>query len=178
MASVLQLTRRLIERPVPEPVSGLVLRTYAGPDDCPRFLSLRERAFARQSVGIRSWDSADFAVEYLEKPWWRPEHLWLVEAADAAAAAGDPPLLGSVTLALRGSGTGAQAVVHWLMVDPWVRRRGLGRWLLATLESRAWDLGFREVSLETHAAWTAAGRLYERHGYRPAPQGAGSTGGS
>jgi GNAT superfamily N-acetyltransferase len=55
------------------------------------------------------------------------------------------------------------------MVSPEVRRRGVGRLLLATLEAAAWSQGERELTLETHADWSAALRLYEACGYARIP---------
>jgi GNAT superfamily N-acetyltransferase len=55
--------------------------------------------------------------------------------------------------------------VHWLAVLPGWRRRGVGRYLMSVLEARAWELGYREVWLETHAAWAEAVRLYQALGY-------------
>jgi hypothetical protein len=39
---------------------------------------------------------------------------------------------------------------------------------MSVLEARAWELGYREVCLETHAGWEAAVRLYRAMGYREA----------
>ena len=61
---------------------------------------------------------------------------------------------------------GARPVVHWLAVLPGWRRRGIGRLLLSRLHQDCWDAGYRQVWLETHAAWQAAVRLYRELGYR------------
>ena len=71
-----------------------------------------------------------------------------------------------MTLALRGADEAARPVVHWLAVLPAWRRRGIGRLLMSVLEARAWELGYREVWLETHAAWEEAVRFYRALGYR------------
>ena len=97
----------------------------------------------------------------IAKPWWKPENLWLAE--DCVAGAGR--LVGAVTLAMRGPEFEGVPVVHWLMVDPDPRNRGIGRLLMRALEMTCWELGFRRVSLETHVAWTAASRFYESLGY-------------
>jgi putative acetyltransferase len=52
------------------------------------------------------------------------------------------------------------------MVHPRWRRQGLGRHLMAHLETTAWDAGFREIWLETHTAWEAAVKLYQSLGYQ------------
>jgi len=76
-----------------------------------------------------------------------------------------PELVGAVALASRGDGPDATPAIHWLMVAPRWRRRGVARLLVAAAERRAWDDGHREIRLETHAAWTAAARLYAELGY-------------
>ena len=40
---------------------------------------------------------------------------------------------------------------------------------MAALEERAWELGHREIFLETHAGWTAAQGFYESLGYQQLP---------
>ena len=166
MSTVLQLTRRLESEPEPRPPQGIVLRTYAGSDDIPIWLALRQRAFARLRLGVRDWVAEDFQQEFLSKPWWRPEHLWFAETQPAPP--GEATAVGTIALAFRGEGAAARPVVHWLAVLPAWRRRGVGRFLVATLEARAWELGYRQVWLETHAAWTAASELYRALGYEPA----------
>ena len=146
------------------PVEGVCLRHFAGADDVAPWLALREAAFARERIGVRAWDAAEFAREFLDKPWWDPRRMWLAEASSVEAEPA-AQLIGSVTLALRGSGEAARPVVHWLMVHPRWRRRGLGRLLLATLEAAAWDQGHRRLWLETHAGWQNALRLYRALGY-------------
>ena len=100
---------------------------------------------------------------------WFAEHL----PADGTA----PHVIGSVTLAIRSylptvpnldpaQPPAGKGVVHWLAVLPQQRRQGIGRLLMATLEAAAWDAGFRQVSLETHAAWGEAVEFYDALGYR------------
>ena len=76
-----------------------------------------------------------------------------------------------MALAFRGEGTEAKPAVHWLAVLPPWRRRGVGRLLMAELHQRCWDLGYRQIWLETHVRWTGAARLYEELGYRPVEDG-------
>jgi GNAT superfamily N-acetyltransferase len=155
----------MTSRPIARSVAHLRLRTFGQPDDVERWLELRHRAFARQRVGVRTWSAADFAAEFLTKGWWMPERLWF---AETPAPDGAPWTVGTVTLALRGTGTAARPVVHWLAVLPEWRRRGVARLLMAELEAAAWDAGYREIYLETHAGWTAAAGFYQELGYRPA----------
>lgn len=164
MTIIVQLTKRLTERPEAEQLPGVNLRHYASTDDVQTWLDLRRRAFARQKVGIDNWDAADFEREFLSKSWWAPERMWL---AEAEALLVGHRVVGTVTLARRGEPPADKPVVHWLCVLPGYRRRGIGRLLLATLEQAAWDLGERQVWLETHSAWRAAFELYQTLGYEP-----------
>ncbi|MGD9723959.1 MAG: GNAT family N-acetyltransferase [Pirellulales bacterium] len=165
MTIVLQLTRQLYQRPETPAVDGVRLRHYAGPADVETWLALRRQAFARQRVSLGDWDAADFAREFLEKPWWRPECMWFAEARGALSLG--PRTVGTVTLARRGDPPRDRPVVHWLAVLPGYRRRGVGRLLMAALEAAVWDAGERQVWLETHSAWAEASRLYGALGYTP-----------
>ncbi len=167
MSNVLHLYRTLLAPPELPRLPGVALRHFAGSQDVPVWLELRHRAFAREKVGIRQWQPADFEAEFLSKPWWSPERLWFAEADGLLPSLLSPSPVGTITLAFRGSGAEAQPVIHWLAVLPSWRRRGVARLLLAALEKSCWDAGYREVGLETHARWTAAVRFYEQAGYAP-----------
>lgn len=160
MATVLQLTKILTARPTIEPLADVALRNFAGPQDISPWLALRDRAFARQKLGVRSWTERDFEVELASRSWWRAERLWLAESVDPARR-----LLGAVALAERDPDHPA---VHWLMVDPIARRQGIGSLLMSALEAACWDAGHRQIWLETHESWHAAARLYRARGYAPA----------
>jgi GNAT superfamily N-acetyltransferase len=165
MPLVLQMTKRLTQQPILPQVPGILLRHYAGPRDVEAWLEVRRRAFARQKVGISDWDAGDFQREFLSKPWWRPEAMWLAGSRPLVVP---PSVVGSVTLARRGEAPHDKPVVHWMCVLPSYRRRGVGRLLLATLEAAVWEAGERQIWLETHSAWREALRLYESAGYQAA----------
>jgi GNAT superfamily N-acetyltransferase len=133
------------------------------PDDVSRWLALRDRAMADQLPSVRSWTEADFHAEMVNKPWWRLDRTWLV--LDAHELFGD--FVGAVTLAMREGKLVSVPVVHWLLVDPTWRRRGIGSMLLSHLEKAAWDGGWCEVQLETHAGWSSAVAFYQSMGYAP-----------
>ncbi|MCE9555850.1 MAG: GNAT family N-acetyltransferase [Planctomycetes bacterium] len=168
--AVLQLTKQLKQRPCPECPPGIVLRHYQGEEDIEPWLALRRAAFARQRLGVRDWSRVDFEAEFLARWWWRPQHMWLAEAAlpelFPVAGALNGQLLGTITLAFRGDNQEtARPVVHWLAVHPAWRRQGVGKVLIILLEMAAWDMGYRQIWLETHADWKEAEALYLQLGY-------------
>jgi GNAT superfamily N-acetyltransferase len=163
MTSILHLRHPLLERPADMPVPGIAVRTFAGPADVDIWLDLRNRAFAREKVGVRAWDNSDFQAEFLSKPWWQPQRMWFAETAPTLLKSAQA--VGTVTLAERRGADATVAVVHWLAVLSGWRRRGIGRLLLNVLHQAAWDAGYREVQLETHAGWTSAVRMYQGEGY-------------
>src|SRR5581483_7813359 len=105
MASVLQLVRRLEERPGLPAMPGVRLRHFAGPADIPVWLAIRQGAFARQQVGVRNWDEADFRSEFLQKPWWDPQGIWFAEVGseDRDAEPDAYRAVGTIGLAWRGA---------------------------------------------------------------------------
>jgi GNAT superfamily N-acetyltransferase len=113
---------------------------------------------AIETPGARPWSPADFRAEMIEKPWWREDRSW-VATTDSA------DVVGAVTLAIRSGKSISIPVVHWLLVDPSFRRRGIAKLLMSNLEQAAWDDGWREVQLETHAGWQAAVAFYQSIGY-------------
>ena len=162
MSEVMHLNRVLTQRPFVVDCSAATLRTYRGRDDIDLWLEIRQRAFARERVGVGRWTHEDFDREFLGKPWWSPEHMWFAVPLEPAGA---DRAVGTVTLARRGSGPDSRPVIHWLAVSPAWRRRGIGQLLVRTLEIACWEAGDREVLLETHAAWEKAAALYESLGY-------------
>lgn len=159
---ILQLYKQLVERPEPcHPAAMTVRHWHDG--DVAAWLALRDAAFTGQSPGVRPWTADDLAREVTSQPWWRPERMWLAEAEAADVAM---QLAGSLIVSQRGRGELKRPALHWLMVLPAMRRRGIGGCLLAHAEAACWDAGQREIVLETHAGWREATRFYERQGYR------------
>lgn len=166
--NVLHLCRRLKAPPDGLTHPHVQVRHFAGEADIAPWLELRHQAFARQRIGVRQWSPEDFRIEFVRRWWWRPECMWLAEVPPAPLAdSSQHRLVGAVTLAMRGQPDHARPVVHWLMVLPAWRRRGVGQLLLAHLEAAAWHAGHRQIWLETHAAWSAAVTFYEASGYTP-----------
>lgn len=161
MSVVLHFRRQLLGPPDAVEVAGICVRTFGEHGDAAAWISLRDRAMADQTPRVRPWSQADFDAEMTSKPWWRADRTWLAFAADANR------LVGSVTLAERRGATSTVPVIHWLLVDPAHRRRGIGRLLVFHLEQAAWNSGLREIELESHAGWSAAVAFYQSIGYAP-----------
>jgi GNAT superfamily N-acetyltransferase len=161
MPAVLHFRRQLFRPPDAVDVPGFSVRNIAIPADVAGWLVLRDRAMVDQSPRIRTWSAADFFSEMQSKSWWHTDRMWLAFAAELAAP------VGAVTLALREGADSTIPVVHWLLVDPAWRRRGVGRMLMAHLELAAWNDGWREIELETHAGWASAVAFYQSIGYAP-----------
>jgi GNAT superfamily N-acetyltransferase len=86
-------------------------------------------------------------------------------------------LLGAVALFTRDAGPefaeqaeAGDAVVRMLVTDPAARRRGVGTALAAACIELARELGCRRVRLSTQPVMTTAHRIYERLGFRRAPE--------
>src|SRR5436190_3807945 len=123
MGSILHFRRQLYQPPDVADVADFSVRNISIPDDFAAWLALRDRAMAEQLPRVRPWSVSDFFSEMQSKPWWRPERMWLAFAREAAFP------IGAVTLALREGTISTITVVHWLLVDPAWRRRGVGRLL-------------------------------------------------
>jgi GNAT superfamily N-acetyltransferase len=162
MYPILHFRKQLADSPVAADVAGISVRQLLLPDDIRPWLTLRGRAMAGETPVSRTWAEPDFRREFVEKPWWRGEHAWCAASNDLDNA---DSLAGAVILGSREGQGGAVPVVHWLLVDPAFRRRGVGRALMFRLERAAWDAGWREVQLETHAGWTAPVAFYQSIGY-------------
>jgi ribosomal protein S18 acetylase RimI-like enzyme len=67
--------------------------------------------------------------------------------------------------------TDAVGELKRMRVQPAFQRRGLARLMLARLEDRARELGYRKLRLDTTIIQTAAQRLYQSAGYREVGRG-------
>lgn len=96
----------------------------------------------------------------------REAELWVAERGGE--------VVGTVTLALPGSpwreiGADDEGEFRMLAVSPTARRQGVGEALMGLVMDRFRSLGFRGVVLSSLAQMTSAHRVYERHGFRRAP---------
>jgi GNAT superfamily N-acetyltransferase len=183
MSYVHHLRKQLTCPPVIPVAAGISIHTFVDPEDIDAWLVLRERATADLAPAVRPWSHDDFMQEMTGQPWWRADWTWLAtlnpKLADELRLAGPARrssptvddhengarLIGAVTLAIRGGRQMRVPVIHWLLVDPAYTRRGIGSLLVSLLERAAWDAGWREVGLETHAGWSAAVAFYHSLGY-------------
>jgi GNAT superfamily N-acetyltransferase len=163
MTSVLHFRKELLDPPVERAGAGVSIRSIVVPDDVAGWLKLRGRATDGLIPQVREWSREDFAAQMLAKPWWRNDRTWLATQPQLGGS-----VIGAVTLGLRTGADATVPIVHWLLVDPAWRRRGVGRTLMARLESAVWEAGYRQVELETHANWTDAVAFYQSMGYAPA----------
>jgi GNAT superfamily N-acetyltransferase len=163
MPSVLHFRKQLTAPPVAVDAPGFHVRQLCVPDDVSAWLALRERAMADQTPAVRTWDATDFHSEMTKTTWWRNDWSWVAARDSSSNKANE--IIGAVTLALRDGATATIPVVHWLVVDPAFRRRGIARSLISQLECAAWEADWREVQLETHAGWSAAVAFYQSIGY-------------
>jgi ribosomal protein S18 acetylase RimI-like enzyme len=69
---------------------------------------------------------------------------------------------GSIALTDEGGG---EATIRWFVLSPEVRGRGLGRRLLGEMLSKAAEVGYARVVLETFSELEAAAHLYRDHGF-------------
>src|SRR5262245_31118114 len=113
-------------------VSGICLRNFGEAGDVAAWVALRDRAMAGESPRVRTWSEAVFVSEMQSKSWWRNDRTWVAIAGDLRSPDAEQ-IVGSVTLALRQGASATVPVVHWLLVDPGWRRRGVGRLLMSHL---------------------------------------------
>ena len=97
----------------------------------------------------------------------REAELWVAEL--------DGAVVGTVTIALEGSpwreiGEPGEGEFRMLAVAPSARRRGVGEALMQLVVDRFRELGARAIVLSSLAEMTAAHRVYERLGFRRAPE--------
>jgi RimJ/RimL family protein N-acetyltransferase len=83
------------------------------------------------------------------------EGLWVVENDGAFA--------GSLGLTDEDGVTG---MIRWVLLDPAVRGRGLGRRLVGEAVTAARELGYERLELETFSDLTTAAAIYRSNGFR------------
>ena len=129
-----------------------------------------ERADAKVSLALQEAFFADIAERY---PAWVPASSQSVLPSDLAPPNG---VWLVAYLGRRAVGSGGlqrldadTAEIRRLFLDESARGRGIGRRLLAELESRARRLGYERVRLTTGDGQAEALRLFQTAGYREIP---------
>lgn len=87
-------------------------------------------------------------------------------AVTVLVARSDGSIVGSLTLAMFAIPTGLRAWIEDVVVDEAARGQGVGALLTEEAIRRARDAGARSLDLTTRPTREAAGRLYERAGFK------------
>lgn len=148
------VTRHLADAPPTEFPAGFALRAFR-PDDETLWLDL-----VRESDPL--WTGAPdlFVRTFAGEPAERARRLVFLQAPSGT-------VVGTVAAWFGDTGWGR---VHWLMVRPPWRGRGLGRALLGWALRRLRELGHEQAFLITEAGRLPALRLYLSAGFVPDPQ--------
>jgi GNAT superfamily N-acetyltransferase len=129
-----------------------------------------ERADANVSLALQQAFFADIAARY---PGWTPANSQSVQPSDLSAPNGvwlvaylDRRAIGCGGLQRLDADT---AEIRRLFLDENGRGRGIGRRLLAELESHARRLGYKRVRLTTGDGQAEALRMFQAAGYQEIP---------
>lgn len=162
------LTKVLKSRGAPIAVKGVQLRQYRGVEDIDLWLQTRLNTFADEFAPPKPWTHDNWKREFASKPWWQPERMWFATVHPPLCRTADEgKTVGTVTLGLRGKGILARPTIHWLMVTPEWRWSGIGRFMVTQVEQQAYEMGHREIVLETLSEWGAATAFYQKLNYEP-----------
>lgn len=143
--------------PKPKSMSKIALRDVVRPEDCAAVRNIVER------TGFFRGDEVAIAVELVEECLARGPasgyHFVFAENGDAMAgyACYGPTAC-----------TTASYDLYWIAVDPRFQRRGIGRLLMAAVESRIADAGGGRIYIDTSgkAQYASTCAFYEHHGFR------------
>lgn len=177
---ILHLTKSVNQTSADEPPRGVKVVGGYGPAEIAVWVEIQRMALASMPTPVRSPSVADLRRELLDRDGWQPNWLWFavvmesaaVEAARDFTLAGAPILaggraVGTVGVTIRSGRQQRRAVVHRLAVLPEARRHGIGRSLMCAAERAAWEAGFEQLEVETHARWEAAVAFYRSQGWKP-----------
>jgi ribosomal protein S18 acetylase RimI-like enzyme len=161
---VLHLKRRIADFSEPLARQGITVRRAEFPGELKAWATLREIATADLVPKPGHWTVSDVQRELIADSERQIVKTWVAELA-ISPQLNDGKLAGSVSLLIRRQGCAVSARIHWLLVNPAMRRQGIGRLLMATAEQACLEAGIRQISLETHRNWTAAVAFYRALGY-------------
>jgi GNAT superfamily N-acetyltransferase len=157
-------------------MSRLHVRQYE-PPDADAVWDLHERALRDVGAFDEEYTHLDADLRRIPETYLDAGGAFLVGELDPARDPGDAPTAGSTAeIVAIGGLQPATAVDHHkhgpetgvvrrMRVDPDHQRQGYGSTILTELESRATDLGFSRLVLDTTSRQTAATVLYESFGY-------------
>jgi GNAT superfamily N-acetyltransferase len=135
---------------------GLEVRRFAAGDACAVHALDDAAMSASRARGRRDADLDSIAAAYLQ------------DGGEFLVGIRDGRLIAMGTLR---HVTDAVAELDRIQVHAAFHRRGFGATILARLEQRAGELGYRRLRLDSPVALTAARRLYESAGYREVGRG-------
>ena len=136
---------------------GCSFRTYR-PGDEHHWIRLFDLVFRDLLGSFRPWTHEQFRVQFLDRPVFQAERLFFLCQEDRP--------VGSIT-AWTGDEEGrAVGIVHWVMLDPELRGKGLGRPMMVQCMNRLREEGWPEAFLTTRANLNMAILLYERMGFK------------
>jgi ribosomal protein S18 acetylase RimI-like enzyme len=139
-------------------VTGPSIRRELRPGDLGAILEHHGRQYSREYGVDSSFEAhvaaglANAALRGFPQP---GEAIWIVELDGSHA--------GSIGLTDGGEGVGW---VRWVLLDPAVRGRGLGRRLLDEVIAAAGESGYERLVLETFSDLRTAAHLYRSRGFR------------
>jgi GNAT superfamily N-acetyltransferase len=138
-------------------LAASTFRRTVRPDDADGITELHRRVYQSEyGLGDAFVDQVADGVGAALAAGWPGERggVWLID--------GRRRLRGALALTDEGDGAGR---VHWFVLEPELRGRGLGQVMLAELLAHARAGGYRRLELETFSALRAAAALYGRAGF-------------
>jgi GNAT superfamily N-acetyltransferase len=139
-----------------------IIRRELRPGDAEGIIDLHHRVYSSEyGHNRRSREDVERTMARALANGW-PENggaVWLIER--------DGELAGSLALTREDEDTGA---VHWFVLLPELRGRGLGRSMLAELLAEARANRFSRLELETFSLLRTAASLYREVGFRVVSQ--------
>ena len=130
--------------------AGEVRRLFArGQRDFAAGLEAEIEAYISRSLAV---DLADIPRHYLGEP---GSHFWVAE--------GDGRVLGMVGVEGRSDEEGE---LRRMSVASWVRRQGIGQWLLETVEHFCREQGYQRITLSTVTQLQPAIAMYRKLGFQ------------
>jgi len=135
----------------------ILLRNDARPGDLGSIVRLHGIVYAREHGFDHTFEAyvaagvAEFAFSFTPGR----DRLWILEK--------DGGMSGSIAILQRPPD---EAQLRWFLIDPGLRGRGLGRWLLGEALRFSREQGCKRVFLWTVKDLAAAAHLYRSHGFQ------------